>query len=93
MLDEKLEKDKCIARLKVAFEVGLKGDKDGAAEAVRTRMAERGLLKDGNGGEGDGLVKMEEEADEPEERRKGEKKRVREGNTSLDAFVKRVKKE
>ena len=82
MLDEQLEKDRCIARLKDAFALGLHGD---APEVLDGRA--EGMLRKRHEESGAGVVKSAQE-------REGEKaaeKRKRSGNKSLDGFVKRVK--
>ncbi len=82
MLDEQAEKNKCIARLKNAFSLGFHGDSpevlDGSASAIlRERHEKSGAL----------VVKSEKIVKEE----KGTAKRKKEGNGSLDGFVKKVK--
>lgn len=90
MLDEQIEKSRCIARIKNAFSLGLHGDSpevlDGSAEGLlRARHLETGALKV----EGEELDRDEREEKGREE--KGKRKREVEGNTSLDAFVTKSK--
>lgn len=89
MLDEHVEKDKCIARLKAAYALGLHGDApeamDGSAEAkLRAEHKESGVSADDADQEGSRGVKSEKEKQEE----KGKRKREQEGNTSLDGHVK-----
>lgn len=85
MLDEQAEKERCIARIKNAYALGLHGDSpevlDGTApEILRTKQEESGAME----------LKLQSGKEKEEE--KGKRKREKEGNTSLDAFVKREKK-
>lgn len=90
ILDEHAEKDRCIARLKNAFALGLHGDSkevlDGSAEGMlRAKHEESGVSA---GGEAE--VKSEKQIKDE----KGKRKREKEGNQSLDGhFKKRVKEE
>jgi len=83
MLDEQAEKQKCIARLKNAFSLGLHGDSPEVLEGTAGDMLRELHEKTGALG-----VKSEKEVKEE----KGEAKRKKEGNGSLDAFVKKAKK-
>ena len=74
MLDEQVEKARCIARLKDAFALGLHGN---AVEVLEGRA--EGVLKQKHAASGAGQVRSQEK--EREERRK------RSGDGSLDAFV------
>lgn len=82
MLDEQKEKERCIARIKNAFNLGFHGDSpevlDGSAkEMLKAKHEDSGAME----------VKTEKEKREEV----AEKKRKKAGDTSLDAFVKRVK--
>ena len=84
MLDERAEKDRCIARIKNAFHINFHGDSpevlDGSAsEILRKKHEETGAL----------VQKGKEEVDE--EKRVAKRKKA--GNGSLDGFVKKVKQE
>jgi cryptochrome len=84
MLDERAEKDRCIARIKNAYTLHLQGDApevmDGsAADMLRKKHEESGALQ----------VKSETEKKED----KGRAKRERDGDQSLDGFFKKGKKE
>jgi cryptochrome len=81
MLDEQIEKQRCIARIKNAYSLNLHGDSpevmDGSAkELLKARHIESGALEVG-----------EKKSEKEVKREKGEKKRVREGNGNLDSFV------
>ena len=82
MLDEQMEKDRCIARIKDAYSLGLHGDSpevlDGSAE---------GILKKRHEQSGAGKVKTEAEKEET----KRVERRKRSGDGNLDGFVKKVK--
>lgn len=84
ILDEHKEKDRCIARLKNAFALGLHGDAaevlDGSAE---------GMLREKHEESGAMVIKSEKEKAEE----KGARKREREGDSSLDGYIKRSKKD
>ncbi|KAK4686103.1 cryptochrome, partial [Tremellales sp. Uapishka_1] len=82
ILDEQEEKTRCIARIKNALALGLHGD---AKEVMDGSAA--GLLHAKHESTGAFLVKNEKEVKEE----KGEAKRKREGNASLDGFVKKLK--
>jgi cryptochrome len=84
MLDEHVEKDRCIARLKDAYALNLHGDSPEVLDG--TAM---GLLRDRHGESGAGERKGKEEREEE----KRESKRRKTGDGSLDAFVKKAKKE
>jgi cryptochrome len=86
VLDERAEKDRCIARLKNAYSLHLQGDApevmDGTAgDMLRGKHIESGALE----------VKTEGEKKEE----KGRAKRERDGDQSIDGFFKgkKVKKE
>lgn len=84
MLDEHAEKDRCIARLKNAYHLGLHGDApevlDGSAgDRLRELHEESGALE----------VKSEKEKKEE----KGKAKRERDGDQSIDGFFKKGKTE
>ena len=80
MLDEKHEKERCIARLKVAYEEGLHGDAsevfDGSAEEILKRKFRE-------------VMGTEEEDDEVKVARNGSKRKADTG--PMDSFVKRRK--
>jgi cryptochrome len=83
MLDERAEKDRCIARIKNAFQLNLHGDSpevlDGTApELLRKKHEETGAL----------VQKGQEEVEEE----KRVEKRKRSGNSSLDGFIKKTRK-
>ena len=82
MLDEHAEKDRCIAKIKNAFALGLHG----ADPEVLSGEASR-LLREKHEDTGAEVVKTEKEKKEE----KGRAKRERNGDQSLDAFVKRKK--
>jgi cryptochrome len=80
MLDEQIEKQRCIARIKNSYAVNFHGDSpevlDGSAkEILKAKHIESGALE------------VEIKTEEAIKREKGEKKRVREGNQNLDSFV------
>lgn len=82
ILDEHAEKDRCIARLKNAYSLGLHGDSpevlDGSAsDMLRKQHEETGALE----------VKSEKEKKEE----KGKAKRERDGDQSIDGFLKKGK--
>ena len=91
MLDEHAEKDRCIARLKNAYALGLHGDDpsvlDGSAEGrLRQEHRDTGVsADDGDAHEG---VRSEKEVAEE----KGKRKRQKEGTGSLDGHFKPVSK-
>jgi cryptochrome len=80
MLDEKREKERCIARLKIAYTVGLHGDApevlDGRAEGI---LKEKFRQAGGKDEEGDGDVSHV-----------GVKRQAASG--PMDAFVKKQKR-
>lgn len=83
MLDEHVEKDRCIARIKNAYNLHLQGDAlevlDGtAADKLRKLHEESGALE----------VKSTEEKKEE----KVKAKRERDGDQSIDGFFKKGKK-
>lgn len=82
MLDEKREKERCIARLKVAFGAGLHGDAsevlDGRAEGVLREKFRQAMGKDEDEGNGDGVSQV------------GVKRQLPSG--PMDAFVKKAKR-
>lgn len=84
ILDEKAEKDRCIARIKIAYGENFHGDSpevlDGTAEEVLKKKGEEAGL---------GEVKPKEEVEE--EKRVEKRKKTGDGN--LDGFVKKAKKE
>lgn len=79
MLDEKHEKERCIARLKIAYEEGLHGDApevlDGSAEEILKRRFRE--------------VMGAEDADEKEVVSVGSKRKAETG--PMDSFVKKSK--
>lgn len=80
MLDEKHEKERCIARLKIAYEQGLHGDApevlDGSAEGILKRKFRE-------------VMGAEEDADEKEVVSVGSKRKAETG--PMDSFVKKSK--
>lgn len=85
-MDEQAEKTKCIARLKNAFHLGLHGDSPevlggSAGDTLRKVHEESGALE----------VKSKSDKEVKEE--KGRMKREKDGDQSLDKFVKKAKKE
>jgi cryptochrome len=83
MLDEQVEKGRCIARIKNAYTLHLQGDSpevmDGsAADKLRKLHEESGALK---------VVSTEEKKEE-----KVKAKRERDGDQSIDGFFKKGKK-
>lgn len=86
MLDEHKEKDRCIARIKNSFHLGFHGNSpevlDGTAKQLLKEEHER-----------TGVNEVAEKTDKVKKEEKGTKKREREGNQSLDKFVKKTKVE
>ena len=82
MLDEHIEKDRCIQRLKNAFALGFHGDSPEVLDGTAKKMLEAKHEETGVNKE----TSMKGRADE-----KAAEKRKRSGNTSLDGFVKRKK--
>ncbi|ORY31961.1 FAD binding domain of DNA photolyase-domain-containing protein [Naematelia encephala] len=83
-LDERTEKDRCIARLKNAFALNLHGDAaevlDGTAAGMfRAKHAESGVSE------------IKEMSEKERKREEGEKRRKRSGDASLEGFFKRKK--
>ena len=81
ILDEHIEKDRCIARIKNAYALGLHGNSaeviDGAAGSLlKSRFEESGV--------GAGVVDTEEK-----EEKKRVEKRKKSGDGNLDGFVKK----
>lgn len=83
MLDEKREKERCIARLKVAYGVGLHGNSaevlDGSAERILKDKFRQAMGKE-----------EEEAEDDAGEVRPGIKRQVASG--PMDTFVKKTKR-
>ena len=95
MLDEHVEKDRCIARLKAAYALGLHGDApevlDGSAERkLREQHKEAGVSAEDEDTAKPEVMDADKVRDreKEKEREKGEKKRKREGNASLDGVFK-----
>lgn len=84
MLDEQAEKTKCIARLKNAFQLGLHGNSPEVLNGTAGDMLRKAHEKSGALG-----VKSDKEKKEE----KGRAKREKDGDQSLDRFVKKAKKE
>lgn len=84
MLDEHKEKDRCIARIKNAYHLGFHGDStevlDGSAKRLLQEEHERTGVDEGA-----------DKTDKEKKEEKGAKKRVADGNQSLDGFVKKAK--
>jgi cryptochrome len=82
ILDEHKEKDRCIARIKNSYHMGFHGNSpevlDGSAKRLLKEEHERTRVD-------------VEKSDKVKQEEKGTKKREREGNRSLDAFVKKTK--
>ncbi len=83
ILDEGVEKDRCIARIKNAYSLGLHGDSPEVMDGSAGEM-----LKRKHEGTGAGKVKDKEEREE----KKREKGGKRAGDGNLDGFVKRGKR-
>ena len=87
MLDEHAEKDKCIARLKHAYALGLHGnDKDAMDGTAERKLREQHKADGVSAEDGDEHVGAKSEKEVKEE--KGKRKREKEGNGSLDAHFK-----
>lgn len=92
MLDEKTEKERCIARLKIAFEVGLHGNApevlNGKAEDILKQKFRQAMGKDEEDGVPDG------EGNNAKHSSNGKRKVASSGHSAsgpLDAFVKKQK--
>lgn len=80
ILDEQLEKARCIARLKIAFDAGFHGDSPEVLDGSAARILDKRYADQG-GDKPRAAIQEEERA----------RKRKKDGNSSLDAFVKRTK--
>lgn len=85
MLDEHKEKERCIARIKNSYHLGFHGDSPEVMDGVTAKR----LLKEEH--ERTGVEGAENKSEKAKKEEKGTKKREREGNQSLDAFVKKTK--
>ena len=80
ILDEQEEKARCIAKLKIAFTAGFHGDSPEVLDGTAAGILDAQYAAQG-GDKPTAVVKEEKRAE----------KRKKEGNMSLDGFVKRVK--